>query len=567
MKRKIVLLFSVFMILLFYPENLYITAGASEIYPERFDLRDFGIIHEPDAQGDFNTCWAFSMLGSVHSNIQKSVKCPLFSEWYLVYSAYTGNYRFPANSSSSEVNGIFSEGGSASIASAVLTGWRGFADRKDVPYGSPVEAINIFNIKKTSYGKTRPDYIINDISNLAPWVSDKKKCSKELIKELIYSKNSVVSTCSLSPEYFSAENAALCSKTSNYKYKKDPFYHSVLLIGWDDGYPRENFTGKCTPDEDGAWIAKNSYGTEWGKGGYFYISYEDTSLLEAVSCTNASENEYSNIYQYDEYGWAASFPSNIISDIISGKRTQPSDTGYMANIFQASSDEIISAVSFYTTEENAEYEVRIFTDISDNSDPVSGKLKTCVSGIQKYTGYHTVKLDKEIFVGKGEYFSAVVKIKNPSSSFTVPAEACVMMYDKENSLIISNIRSMNKKIHKNESFISSDGENWNDMFISNDGETPGIIRSASAAELLPSLPEDENLAGIVCGNVCLKVFTKKYAPSGYDINGNGVVSASDMSALAKIILNGAYNSISDIDGDGAVTASDLLLLKKYLLSS
>lgn len=41
--------------------------------------------------------------------------------------------------------------------------------------------------------------------------------------------------------------------------------HGVLCIGWDDSM--------CS--YQGAWIAKNSWGTGWGDGGFFYIRYGD----------------------------------------------------------------------------------------------------------------------------------------------------------------------------------------------------------------------------------------------------------------------------------------------------
>ncbi|MCK4404786.1 MAG: hypothetical protein KAW02_06810, partial [candidate division Zixibacteria bacterium] len=43
----------------------------------------------------------------------------------------------------------------------------------------------------------------------------------------------------------------------------DPPNHAILLIGWNDTL--------C--GDEGAWIGKNSWGTNWGMDGYFYIKY------------------------------------------------------------------------------------------------------------------------------------------------------------------------------------------------------------------------------------------------------------------------------------------------------
>ena len=51
--------------------------------------------------------------------------------------------------------------------------------------------------------------------------------------------------------------------------------HAISLIGWDDNFPVENFPRTARPAAPGAYLALNSWGDDWGNGGYFWISYED----------------------------------------------------------------------------------------------------------------------------------------------------------------------------------------------------------------------------------------------------------------------------------------------------
>ncbi len=72
--------------------------------------------------------------------------------------------------------------------------------------------------------------------------------------------------------------------------------HGVAIVGWNDNYAASNFIDK--PSGNGAWIVKNSWGTGWGDGGYFYVSYYDANIGQYnAAFTSQPTSNYNNIYQ------------------------------------------------------------------------------------------------------------------------------------------------------------------------------------------------------------------------------------------------------------------------------
>jgi hypothetical protein len=78
------------------------------------------------------------------------------------------------------------------------------------------------------------------------------------IKNAIYDHGPVSVTMMVYPDIVAYEGG--CYEHSCY----DQLNHAVGLVGWDDTY--------C--DGQGAWIMKNSWGDDWGIGGYAYIQYD-----------------------------------------------------------------------------------------------------------------------------------------------------------------------------------------------------------------------------------------------------------------------------------------------------
>ena len=80
---------------------------------------------------------------------------------------------------------------------------------------------------------------------------------------------------------------------------------------------------------------------------------------------------------------------------------------------------------------------------------------------------------------------------------------------------------------------------------------------------------DHNFARIDGGHIRLGYFTEKPAFTRGDVNGDGSVNISDVTALIDLLLGGGTisNPAADCNQDGSVNISDVTALIDYLLSN
>ena len=84
--------------------------------------------------------------------------------------------------------------------------------------------------------------------------------------------------------------------------------HSVVIIGWDDTYSKNNFPASNRPSTDGAYIVQNSWGKDWGTNGKFYVSYEDLYIEDGLTGIEG-------VTEYKD----TSEPEITVKDVESGK--------------------------------------------------------------------------------------------------------------------------------------------------------------------------------------------------------------------------------------------------------
>lgn len=240
----------------YYIDNISKYANLS-----KFSLRD--IIPENVIvrnQGSENSCWAFTTLACLETNLAlknkragKETKVYDFSEQYMVSSSFYNNY----------LNGLTNdrglnfkpyEGGNFETrAIGNITNGYGVVNEEDYPYLNTEAPVDLNGLKNK---KIVAD-VLDTITFSNPKNNDERISLVKKIKEHIV-ENGGVYTAIKAPDIgnfkFNPFNGALYHNNEEYPN------HAVTIIGWDDNYSKDNFVSK--PERDGAWIVKNSYGTE-----------------------------------------------------------------------------------------------------------------------------------------------------------------------------------------------------------------------------------------------------------------------------------------------------------------
>ncbi|MBP7937679.1 MAG: hypothetical protein KA354_23815 [Phycisphaerae bacterium] len=190
---------------------------------------------------------------------------------------------------------------------------------------------------------------------------------------------------------------------------------------------------------DGAFIIRNSWGTAWGQGGYFYVSYYDSKIgtENAVFLNAVPAGTYTRMYQYDPYGW--------VTGIGYG-----GDTAWAASIFTATASEQVKAVGLYTPTLNSTYDLYVYTNCSDDA-PRSGTLTSSMSGTIPNMGYHTLTLNLPASVTNAQRFSVVLRLTTLGVNYPICVEKPVAGYCSAATASAG------------QSYLSTDGNSWTDM--------------------------------------------------------------------------------------------------------
>lgn len=233
--------------------------------------------------------------------------------------------------------------------------------------------------------------------------------------------------------------------------------HAVTIVGWDDTFSKENFKGENKPIHDGAYIVLNSWGSNFGENGYFYVSYDDKTIEKAVCGINEieeiSNKSYDKLYEYDPLGMTL----NIDARDDEGHKVEKSI--YLANVFNRDTsierNEYLSEIGLFLGSAEG---IEVYVNFNGD-DLTQGELVATYTGENALeAGYHVIPLASPILL-TGEKFAVKVKYINSDYNTTIPLECNFT----DSGITTEDNFYSTAKSNSRESFISVDGTSWQDL--------------------------------------------------------------------------------------------------------
>lgn len=481
------------------------------------------------SQASTNSCWAFASIGALETNIAlkdyrdgNTNNIYDFSERHMMYGI-TREF----NNSKINPYGFtrkVAEGGNFLHAETYLSNGMGAINETEMPFEDNMNDIDISDIQNKTVTSTLYDTVMfEDLDDM------EKDALMLKMKQHITTYGGIYAAVHgaqiLSDAYNNNTGAIYCSNSEEY-----PIDHGVAIIGWDDNYSIDNFKADNKPNNNGAWIVKNSWGSEIrenlsqlkqefyanneeelngigvyspndltdeymqrvvantygadkvkiendeivmeiGDKGFMYISYDDANVYsELFGIQKATgTKDYDYIYQYDVLGSRIAFE-------YSGNKI------YFGNKFNrdASKEELLDKVAVNTMQEAT---FKVFVNAENGEFSALQEVKTkSGNSITLEPGYHVIELDSPINL-TGDTFIVAVSMETSGEN---------VMIMTENQRADKNVEvNLGESYYTNE--LGFNANQWQDWNVENTGENSANV---SVKALTNEIKEDINLEKI-----------------------------------------------------------------------
>jgi autotransporter-associated beta strand protein len=395
-----------------------------ENYTDKNSPITYSIVPEVWNQKQYGTCWTFATMASYQSNWNLQLKknnisgtSPNFSERYIAWLGFASpldgtwsdaKYHITPIESVIESKDksfnmmVYNMGGATTQAFTEMMLW-GNALNSEVPYDfAGVGKMQGVQSIVDSSGSVHDLYCHNG--------SSKSGLTKAYIQGLIKE----VGVVAIDIQVAHDEN----HHTVNMSNDRSEYYgdisgstttgHAVAIVGWDDDYVFKYYKKADESPIKGAWIVRNSWGSQNVTQGYFYMPYIDTTF----SLTGAFNPEL-DVKRYTQTD------TNSFTRTGGNYITINSNAASYANKLTATTPQMLKAVTFKVPNDSISYKIEVLTDADL---PTNGKVVYTQSGTfgtdgtPKYKGIRTVDFAKYVFLPEGKEYILKITIMNPKVS-------------------------------------------------------------------------------------------------------------------------------------------------------
>lgn len=376
-------------------------------FPTRFDWREQGKITSVKNQSTCGACYAFAYLGEIEAQLLRAGEGEFdFSENNVKECEWfnrTGRYPSGCGGGTAwRVVNLLSERGT------VLEECDGYE-----PYDSYCKL-------NCPYIKTVLNWRVFSLLDVPP---------ADVVKHYVYNHGPVFAAI------YAGRGDQWEAEFENYDGSYTLYYtgpgkvnHAILIVGWDDTLSHAGGSG--------AWIAKNSWGTEWGgtcgygeEKGYFTIAYGSASIGAYASFTTEWRDfdRRDIVLIHDEAGYGDHFGLG-------------SRTAWGMNVFTPPVDAIIERVELWTTDAVETLGIYVYDSFAGGKPRhlLASRIRSDLSEL----GYVSVALSESVKVIANDPIYVVARIKNVS--FDKP-----LAYDPKGLGPVSGL-----------SYVSTNGDTW-----------------------------------------------------------------------------------------------------------
>jgi C1A family cysteine protease/PKD repeat protein len=378
--------------------------------PDSFDWRDYGSVTPVKNQGSCGTCWIFGTTAVLESAVhvgesaeydfsEQSVALCVDRSWVYLYDDTTDP--------------------------CLAGGWGWLASEAFIRKGSVLESCNPYNTLDL-----RCDGSCACDDCLAIKKVDGYRLATNDGSEIDVIKNAVYDHGPVTVAFYYTSSGVYSDGPWGTIYDYYPCSgganHLVSIVGWNDSVPHPDPNHEGT----GAWIVKNSWGPGWGNDGFFYLAYDSSCVTEVAYLTYKDDNPGEELLYWDEAGHVNS----------AGYRDT---SAWMASVFTVASPGVLTHVDFWTTSNNAQYEIYVWDGF------FGSEIVSQTGSCQEY-GYYSIPLSSPIPMTAGQEFTVGVKMTTPGYNYPIPFECKIS-------------GTVDPPIQSGVSFIRHESNSWQDL--------------------------------------------------------------------------------------------------------